>query len=67
MYQNVWHEAADYSADQIQFQTGQIIGKSAADKQNFKVLDRTGKSLYSVPMDFKNWQNFAITFNYSQK
>jgi hypothetical protein len=65
--QNVWHEAADYSNNQIQFQAGQLIGKSSADKNNFKVLDRNGKSIYSVPIDQKNWQNFAITLNYEKK
>lgn len=65
--QNVWHEAADYSSNQIQFQTGQIIGKSASDKNNFKVLDRNGNSLYSVAMDASKWQNFAITLNYDKK
>jgi hypothetical protein len=49
------------------FQTGQLIGKSGADKQNFKILDRNGNSLYSVAMDMKNWQNFAITLNYNTK
>ncbi|KAF2180991.1 glycoside hydrolase family 131 protein [Zopfia rhizophila CBS 207.26] len=63
---NVWHEAADYSSNQIQFQTGQLIGKSASDKNNFKVLDRNGKSLYSVAMDNTKWQNFAITLNYEK-
>lgn len=65
--QNVWHEAADYSSNQIQFQTGQIIGKSASDKSNFKILDRNGKSLYSVAIDKTQWQNFAITLNYDKK
>ncbi|ORX95871.1 hypothetical protein BCR34DRAFT_628945 [Clohesyomyces aquaticus] len=65
-YLNVWHETADYSADQIMFQTGQIIGKSASDKNNFKILDRSGKSLYSIAMDKTSWQNFAITLNYSK-
>ena len=67
MQQNVWHEAADYSSNQIQFQTGQIIGGSAADKNKFKVLDRNGKNLWSVAMDDKVWQNFAITLNYDKK
>ncbi|KAF2786828.1 glycoside hydrolase family 131 protein [Melanomma pulvis-pyrius CBS 109.77] len=65
-YLNVWHEAADYSSNQIQFQAGQIIGKSAADKNNFKVLDRTGKSLYSVAIDKTNWQNFAVKLDYNK-
>ncbi|KAF2014835.1 glycoside hydrolase family 131 protein [Aaosphaeria arxii CBS 175.79] len=63
---NVWHEAADYSSNQIQFQTGQLIGKSAADKEKFKILDRNGNSLYSVAIDKTEWQNFAITLNYDK-
>lgn len=66
-YLNVWHEAADYSADQIQFQTGSLIGKSDADKNSFKILDRSGNFLYSVPIDKKNWQNFAVKLDYNNK
>jgi hypothetical protein len=66
-YLNVWHEAADYSANQIQFQAGSIIGKSNADKNNFKLLDRNGNQLYSVPIDQKNWQNFAVKLDYNHK
>ncbi|KAF2262951.1 hypothetical protein CC78DRAFT_519246 [Lojkania enalia] len=65
-YLNVWHEAADYSSNQIQFQYGQIIGKSAADKNNFKILDRNGRSLYSVAADPSSWQNFAIKLDYTK-
>lgn len=66
-YLNVWHESADYSADQIQFQAGSLIGKSNADKNNFKILDRNGNSLYSVPIDQKQWQNFAVKLDYNKK
>jgi len=66
-YLNVWHEAADYSANQIQFQTGSIIGKSNADRSNFEILDRNRNSLYAVPIDFKNWQNFAVTLIFNRK
>lgn len=65
-YLNVWHEAGDYSSNQIQFQAGQIIGKSAADKNNFKILDRNGKQLYTVAIDNTNWQNFAIKLDYNK-
>ncbi|KAF2733837.1 hypothetical protein EJ04DRAFT_402455, partial [Polyplosphaeria fusca] len=65
-YLNVWHETADYSADQIMFQYGTIIGKSASDKNNFKILDRSGASLYSVAADQKQWQNFATTLDYNK-
>ncbi|KAH7091972.1 hypothetical protein FB567DRAFT_227815 [Paraphoma chrysanthemicola] len=64
-YLNVWHEAADYSSNQIQFQAGSLIGKSNADRNNFKILDRNGNSLWSVAIDQKNWQNFAVKLNYN--
>ncbi|KAF2851595.1 glycoside hydrolase family 131 protein [Plenodomus tracheiphilus IPT5] len=63
-YLNVWHEAADFSNNQIQFQAGTLIGKSAADKNNFKILDRDGKQLFSVPIDQKQWQNFATKLDF---
>ncbi|CAA9961567.1 hypothetical protein CFE70_004943 [Pyrenophora teres f. teres 0-1] len=63
-YLNVWHEAADYSNNQIQFQTGSLIGKSDADKKSFKILDRSGNSLWSVPIDFTQWQNFAAKLDF---
>jgi hypothetical protein len=66
-YLNVWHEAADYSNNQIQFQTGTIIGKSSSDKNNFKILDRNGNSLYSVAIDKTQWQNFAVKLDYNKK
>lgn len=66
-YLNVWHEAADYSSNQFQFQAGSIIGKSNADKNNFKILDRNGNSLYSVAIDKTAWQNFAIKLDYNKK
>jgi hypothetical protein len=66
-YLNVWHEAGDYSANQIQFQAGSIIGKGSADKNNFKLLDRNGNSIYSVAIDQKEWQNFAVKLDYNKK
>ncbi|KAL6708644.1 hypothetical protein ACN47E_002625 [Coniothyrium glycines] len=65
-YLNVWHEAADYSSNQIQFQAGSLIGKSNADKSSFKILDRNNNQLWSVPIDFTNWQNFAVKLDYNQ-
>ncbi|KAH7402948.1 hypothetical protein BKA66DRAFT_564831 [Pyrenochaeta sp. MPI-SDFR-AT-0127] len=65
-YLNVWHETADYSANQIQFQAGSLIGKSNADKNNFKILDRNGNSLWSVAIDKTQWQNFATKLDYNK-
>jgi hypothetical protein len=66
-YLNAWHEAADYSANQIQFQAGSLIGKSNADKNSFKLLDRSGNAIWSVLIDQKNWQNFAVKLDYNKK
>ena len=66
-YLNVWHEAADYSSNQIQFQAGSLIGKSNADRNKFKILDRNGNSLYSVDIDQTQWQNFAAKLDYNKK
>ncbi|KAF2126968.1 glycoside hydrolase family 131 protein [Dothidotthia symphoricarpi CBS 119687] len=63
-YLNAWHETADYSANQIQFQAGSLIGKSNADKNSFKILDRAGKQLWSTKMEMKKWQNFAVKLDY---
>lgn len=66
-YLNVWHEAADFSNNQIQFQTGSLIGKSDADKDQFKILDRAGKWLWNVKIDQTQWQNFALKLDYTKK
>lgn len=65
-YLNVWHETADFSANQIQFQAGSLIGKPATDKANFKILDREGKQLFTVPIEKTQWQNFAATLDYTR-
>lgn len=65
--QNVWHEAADYSANQFNFQIGTIIGQTGLPKNNFKVLDRQNKQLWSTPVDNEAWQNFALTLDFSKK
>ncbi|KAF2452204.1 glycoside hydrolase family 131 protein [Karstenula rhodostoma CBS 690.94] len=65
-YLNVWHEKADYSADQIQFQTGTLIGKNGADKNKFQILDQNNKQLYSTATDKSQWQNFAIKLDYTK-
>ncbi|KAG8164782.1 hypothetical protein KVR01_005057 [Diaporthe batatas] len=62
-YLNVWHEAADYSRDQIMFQTGQMLAYPDMPADTFKFFDRNSKLLWSVPIDFTCWQNFAITLD----
>ncbi|KAK7528422.1 uncharacterized protein IWZ02DRAFT_438884 [Phyllosticta citriasiana] len=61
----VWHEAADFSSNQFNFNTGTRIGTNGTDKNTWQLLDRNSKLLWSVPHD-KNcgWQNFALTLDY---
>lgn len=66
-YLNVWHEAADYSADQIMFQTGLMIDQPDLDKDSWKLFDRDSTLLWSEPIDFDKWQNFAITLDIDAK
>ena len=65
--QNVWHEASDYSSDQIMFQTGTMIDQKSLPKDTFKVMDRKNKQIWSTPMDKDAWQNFAFTLDFNKK
>lgn len=66
-YLNVWHEASDYSANQFNFEAGTILGQESLPKNTFKVLNRQNKQIWSTPIDNKEWQNFAITLDFSKK
>lgn len=66
-YLNVWHEAADYSADQIMFQTGKMIDIPDLDANTFKIFDRDFALLWSTPIEETEWQNFAITMDIDAK
>ncbi|KAI0600016.1 hypothetical protein F4775DRAFT_86016 [Biscogniauxia sp. FL1348] len=65
-YLNVWHEAADFSGNQFNFEMGTLIGTSGADKNNFKILNRQNAEVFSVPVDDAAWQNFAITLDFEK-
>ncbi|KAF4496322.1 endoglucanase c [Fusarium agapanthi] len=64
-YLNVWHEKADFSGNQFQFQAGQLIGQNGT-AATWKLLDQDFKLLWETPMLKKVWQNFAITLNYEK-
>ncbi|KAI0875985.1 hypothetical protein GGS24DRAFT_453127 [Hypoxylon argillaceum] len=64
-YLNVWHETSDYSANQFNFQTGTIIGRSG-NKSTFKVLNRQNTEVWSTAIDDTAWQNFAITLDFGK-
>ena len=66
-YLNVWHESADYSGDQFMFQTGAMLDYPDMPSDTFKFFDRNATLLWSTPIDFSEWQNFAITLDIDSK
>lgn len=66
-YLNVWHEAADYSANQFNFQAGAIIGQSGLPRDTYKVLNRQNRQIWSTPIVRDDWQNFAIKVDFNRK
>lgn len=66
-YLNVWHESADYSGDQIMFQTGLMIDQPDLARDTFKLFDRNASLLWETPIDESEWQNFAATLNITAK
>ncbi|KXX74097.1 hypothetical protein MMYC01_208909 [Madurella mycetomatis] len=65
-YLNVWHEAADYSANQFNFQAGAILGQSSLPRDTYKVLNRQNRQVWSTPILRDDWQNFAITVDFNR-
>lgn len=65
-YLNMWHEAGDYSANQFNFQTGQIIGQNGLARDTWKVLNRRNQQIWSTPILKTDWQNFAITLDFTK-
>ncbi|KAK3310713.1 uncharacterized protein B0T15DRAFT_46766 [Chaetomium strumarium] len=65
-YLNVWHEAADYSANQFNFEAGAILGQSSLPKDTWKVLDRNNRQIWSTQILKNDWQNFAITLDFNK-
>ncbi|WYZ42563.1 hypothetical protein EsH8_VI_000262 [Colletotrichum jinshuiense] len=66
-YLNVWHETAAYDANQFNFQVGTIIGQTGLPRNNFKLLDRNNKQVWSTPMATDgSWQNFGLTLDFSK-
>jgi hypothetical protein len=66
-YLLVWHEAADYSANQFNFEAGAILGQASLPKDTYKVLDRNNKQIWSTPILKDAWQNFAVTLDFNKK
>jgi hypothetical protein len=67
-YLNVWHETLDYNGRQFQFQTGALVRREDESPFTFwKILNREKQIVWSVLMDFREWQNFAVTLDFVRK
>jgi hypothetical protein len=66
-YLLVWHEAADYSSNQFNFEAGTIIGQTSLPRDTYKVLNRRNSQIWSTPILRNDWQNFAITLDFNRK
>lgn len=63
-YLNVWHETADYSANQFNFQAGAILGQNSLARDTWKVLNRQNRQVWSTPILRNEWQNFAVSLDF---
>ena len=67
-YLLVWHEAADYSANQFNFNMGTLIGREdVAEPNTYKLLNRQEQLLWQTEILEGEWQNFGITLNFDEK
>jgi hypothetical protein len=67
-YMNVWHETNDYSHNQFSFKAGVVLFVSnQTAKTDWKITDYKDRIVWSTPISFTEWQNFAITLDYNKK
>lgn len=66
-YQCVWHERNDFTANQFEFETGTLLEGTTINPKNWKLLNQTGDVVWQTPMDWSEWQNWALTFDYANK
>lgn len=67
-YLNVWHERNDYNGNQFNFEIGSLIGRESATKKNdWKFTGRDDKVIWTGHAEEGQWQNFAITLDYTKK
>ncbi|KAG8161117.1 hypothetical protein KVR01_009381 [Diaporthe batatas] len=63
-YLAVWHETNDSSAAQFALQLGLPLGSndtSEAVSHSWKMLDRNNSVVFTSPLNFEEWVNFAVT------
>lgn len=69
-YLTVWHETNDSSGSQFALQLGLPLGSndtSEAASHSWKMLDRNNTVVFTSPLNFDEWQNFAVTLDIPNK
>jgi hypothetical protein len=76
-YMNVWHEANDYASNQFSINTGIMLSQdnpidsnktsTTLNKRLWKILDRKNNVIWTTPINWDEWQNFAVTMNMINK
>jgi hypothetical protein len=67
-YMNVFHERKDEKGRQFTLSAGALVGKErVADKKNWKMLGHDNKIVWQAPIQFNDWENFAVTLDYTKK
>jgi hypothetical protein len=67
-YVSVFHERANGQGDHFQVSAGLLVGKEKKYlPRNWKVLDRNQHVLWQTPILFDEWENFAITLDYTKQ
>ncbi|KAK7908435.1 hypothetical protein PG985_015738 [Apiospora marii] len=64
-YQNVWHETADYGANQFDFKMGTLLDRPS-DRDAVKITNREGEVVWSTAVEATGWQNFAVTLDFER-
>ncbi|CAN8100614.1 unnamed protein product [Discula destructiva] len=65
-YLTVFHETNDSAGAQFALQTGLQLGTSdtsEAATHSWRLADRNNTVVFSTPIDFEGWQNFAVTLD----
>ncbi|KAF9527578.1 hypothetical protein CPB83DRAFT_815371 [Crepidotus variabilis] len=68
-YMNVWHETNDYSHNQFSFKAGVVLfvpKSNQTNKRTWKITNYKDEIVWSTPIDFEDWQNFAVTLDYNK-
>ena len=69
-YLTVWHETNDSAGSQFALQLGLPLGSndtSEASTHSWKLLDRNNSVVFTSPLNFDEWQNFAVTVDVPNK